>query len=513
MALIIAFVIFLVYIFVVRPYYLRWKYSRYSNIMLGKKFIPVLGNFKQAIDCIRAGKVHYTWYKEEAEEVKNFDMKLNFEGCHPILYMVSKTACEEFVKHGRVDIDRSTVRLGFAEMLHGSIVNKCTTKNIFQRRKNMTQLLGLNSASRYIKKFPLIPKILSCTRNLLDSMPEQKPIDLLQEMTELVFNIFNEVLFGKDITELVTKLYPYENSDGTTEEVTLREILIRLSRCYIVQHLSPLTSIMLYFGADTLYYLNPYKRDKKNLDTFKGAIRSIVSTSKETNSIGNKLYGFSDTTEEEKICDLLVIMVGGSETSSHSLVSCLYFLKKHPETLVKLRKELEKEGLVKDSDLSTWKREKLQDCTYLSCFIKEVMRVDPTVIETFIYVTNKETKICNVPIPKGFQIRLDMMTSNYDSDKWLYPEKFIPERHDFDSEFYQKSKQAGKVQDVYTRRPFGHGIRNCPGQTYAILEIKVILAYLVTHIDFEFELEDMNNEGIGFGLGTQFNPKIHISKK
>jgi len=38
--------------------------------------------------------------------------------------------------------------------------------------------------------------------------------------------------------------------------------------------------------------------------------------------------------------------------------------------------------------------------------------------------------------------------------------------------------------------------------SFAMLEIKVVLAYLLTNFDFEVENELLTREGVGFGLGS-----------
>uniref|UniRef100_A0A7S3KQG3 Cytochrome P450 n=1 Tax=Euplotes crassus TaxID=5936 RepID=A0A7S3KQG3_EUPCR len=218
-------------------------------------------------------------------------------------------------------------------------------------------------------------------------------------------------------------------------------------------------------------------------------------------------------TEEEKLDDLIGIMLAGTETTAHSLVSCLYFLNKYPEALKKLREELKSEGFTKTDDfINQCTVEKFQSCTYLNSVVKETLRRDTAVSETFDYVSSSDIKICDVPIKKGTKIRIDAVSSHFDERKWLEPESFIPERFDFDSEFYQKSKKMGKVADIYSRRSFSHGNRNCPGQSFALLEMKLVIAYFVTHIDFNYSKEDLSNENIGFGMGSQFVPNITIRK-
>ena len=56
-------------------------------------------------------------------------------------------------------------------------------------------------------------------------------------------------------------------------------------------------------------------------------------------------------------------------------------------------------------------------------------------------------------------------------------------------------------------------MRACPGQTLAILEIKVILAYFFMKFDYEVDPEILQKEGVGFGLGSHFKLNIKLKKR
>mmetsp|Transcript_32853 Transcript_32853/g.32191 ORF Transcript_32853/g.32191 Transcript_32853/m.32191 type:complete len:108 (-) Transcript_32853:13-336(-) len=103
-----------------------------------------------------------------------------------------------------------------------------------------------------------------------------------------------------------------------------------------------------------------------------------------------------------------------------------------------------------------------------------------------------------------------IVEANTSHTDWLQPNSFKPERHDPESEFYEKSTQQGKIQNIYSRRTFGHGPRSCPGQILASLELKIFTAYFLTHMEYDVPEEDLSNDHIGFGIGTQFNPKFKI---
>mmetsp|Transcript_8162 Transcript_8162/g.7754 ORF Transcript_8162/g.7754 Transcript_8162/m.7754 type:complete len:102 (-) Transcript_8162:33-338(-) len=79
--------------------------------------------------------------------------------------------------------------------------------------------------------------------------------------------------------------------------------------------------------------------------------------------------------------------------------------------------------------------------------------------------------------------------------------------------FINKSKELGLTGGVYSRRSFGHGNRACPGQSFALLEMKIAIAYFTLHLEYNFSEEDLSKDGIGFALMSQFNPKVACKRK
>eukprot|EP00343_Euplotes_focardii_P003641 CAMPEP_0205816420 /NCGR_PEP_ID=MMETSP0205-20121125/22684_1 /ASSEMBLY_ACC=CAM_ASM_000278 /TAXON_ID=36767 /ORGANISM="Euplotes focardii, Strain TN1" /LENGTH=103 /DNA_ID=CAMNT_0053104701 /DNA_START=663 /DNA_END=971 /DNA_ORIENTATION=- len=100
--------------------------------------------------------------------------------------------------------------------------------------------------------------------------------------------------------------------------------------------------------------------------------------------------------------------------------------------------------------------------------------------------------------------KIDLMTSHFNEAHWMEPLSFKPERHDPESDFYKVAKSKGITSDTYSRRTFSHGLRSCPGMSFATLEMKVIVAYFVSFYDIKFSEEDLQNDGIGFGFGSHF---------
>jgi len=164
------------------------------------------------------------------------------EGTQPCILVVSNKACKEFSESLVTSIERCNSRKGMSEMLTHCFVNDKTDKSTLQRRKNFSQWLGLSSSSRYI------PRMIESCQEVVDKMANEEKADIMSYMNMVTFNIFTKILFGDEVDELATKLYPYENPDGATEDITLREFLIRLTREYLATLYNPICFIFPFIS-------------------------------------------------------------------------------------------------------------------------------------------------------------------------------------------------------------------------------------------------------------------------
>jgi len=57
---------------------------------------------------------------------------------------------------------------------------------------------------------------------------------------------------------------------------------------------------------------------------------------------------------------------------------------------------------------------------------------------------------------------------------------------------------------------FSYGERKCPGQAFALLELKVALTYLLTHYDFDVPQEFLNRNNTGFAICTEEDIEMTI---
>jgi cytochrome P450 len=491
----LSFVIYLMYIIFYIPLKVRSKYSKYKNVYMAPKFVPIAGDMMNHLNDEKAGKVHYHHKKELANVIKDYDLKLQMEGITPYILVISSQATKEFVQNQPLKIDKSLKKKGFFKMFEGSFGGEPTTEKTKLRRKLFTSLLGLNSSSKYI------PTIIDCCDVALKDL---KPGDVSFQhaMNTLTFNSFSRILFGKDLEQLINKPIPFVKSDGSIEQVSMVESFIRTGKDYLEEYYSPLASMFPILSSKGLY--KQFGINDKNFDTFKNAMRNMLKETKDKDSVLYQIRESGEFSEDEIFHDLILFMVGGTESSSHSLTAAFYYLKKYPDILAKVKKELEEYDIKKGSGLKdAISFDSINKLEYVTNFVKEVLRYDTVVSDTFDYRANQDVTICGVPISKGTMMKIDILTAHHNDATWMDPFAFEPDRFDAESEFYAEAKKQSKSSDSYSRRSFSFGLRNCPGQSFAMLQIKVIISYLSVLLNYDIDEATLNKEGIGFGLGSK----------
>ena len=80
---------------------------------------------------------------------------------------------------------------------------------------------------------------------------------------------------------------------------------------------------------------------------------------------------------------MIAFLVGGTESTAHTLTSILYFLKKNPEKYDVLMKELSQYGFKRfNESLESFEKENLHEVNYLNYTIREALRMDAPFFES-----------------------------------------------------------------------------------------------------------------------------------
>ena len=196
----------------------------------------------------------------------------------------------------------------------------------------------------------------------------------------------------------------------------------------------------------------------ENVGAVHNRLKECLKKTKDNESYYAQIRDSNLFTEDEIISDLMLMLFAGTDTTSHTGISMMYYLGKYPETREKLRKNYEKAGIITKDGLQCDKLsiKNLEECEYAEYFIKETFRLDHTAAETVAYEAVENTEICGVPIQKGTLLSINLFGPHYSPKEWREPLKFIPERFDPDSEYFM-SPWTGKARDQLAFIPFSFG--------------------------------------------------------
>jgi cytochrome P450 len=200
------------------------------------------------------------------------------------------------------------------------------------------------------------------------------------------------------------------------------------------------------------------------------------------------------------------LVLGGTDTSANSLSFIVYELARHPEVVRKLREELDAAAAgTPDGRLDF---DKISNLAYLDAVIKEVtmiilcfvakekikagflivifglfcayqgLRLHPVVPIVF-RLAREDLTIAGYHLKSGTGIVYDLYSNQTDPALFPSPLSFLPER------FLNLSGTSDGPEGLgYAYIPFGYGVRKCPGQLLAMLQMKIVLSRLVQGYDF-----------------------------
>jgi len=195
-------------------------------------------------------------------------------------------------------------------------------------------------------------------------------------------------------------------------------------------------------------------------------------------------------------------MFEGHDTTASGIFWTLYLLGRHPEALRKVQEEVDE---VWDNRGGKSLVEVAKDLQYLTCVVKESLRLFPPV-PLIARIVNEDVDVGEgrvLPAGSSFGIAPFLLHRNHNF--WENPDDFMPER-------FLLENSVKRHPFAYV--PFSAGPRNCIGQKFALLEEKIVLSqflrrFNVTSLQSPEDL-DLSAEII---LRTQSGLSVKISNR
>ncbi len=173
----------------------------------------------------------------------------------------------------------------------------------------------------------------------------------------------------------------------------------------------------------------------------------------------------SPMTDQELLDEMITLLLAGHETSAVSLAWLVQRVLERPAVLTQLRAEVQEVtggGPLQAKDVARLR--------YTDAVIREAMRFD-TLLPLVVRSLQRDLRIAGWDLPAGTIVAPSALLVHENPRIWPEPHEFRPER------FLER-----KVP-TYEWLPFGGGHRRCLGVSFALFEMTVVLATLVTRVD------------------------------
>lgn len=170
------------------------------------------------------------------------------------------------------------------------------------------------------------------------------------------------------------------------------------------------------------------------------------------------------------------------------LVWTVSLLLNNRHVLKKVQQELDihigKERRVKESDI-----DKL---IYLQAIVKETLRLYPAGFLGSPREFTEDCKLADYHIPKGTRLIINLWKTHRDPQVWFDPLEFRPER------FLTTHKDFDVKGQNFELIPFGAGRRICPGISFSLHMLHLVLANLL----HAFELSTPSHESVNMTVNA-----------
>lgn len=463
---IISFVLYIIY-----SQFIRFYYSP-LNYLPSVPFVPILGSVPELIRC-EAGEFGERWMNNLKASVYRYYWL--FGG------------------------DR--VMVCDADVIKGILVNK---SKIYQKSKLaymlLKSLLGdglvtsegeIHSRNRKIcntsfrpsvlnKMVPLFEKagkdLIDMWLNSINALQCDKnnkiynDIPIMSEMSNLTLDVIGKFAFDYDFHAI-----QHCRSEVTTN---FRKILgeFQLSWINILQFIFP------FLRKVRGKYLNNFEMGVEQINEVvysviekkQHELETSTEDSDATNLLCNLLKAkYTDSQEilnDKQLRDeVLTFMLAGHETTSVGMTWILHHLAKYPEIQANVRKEVRSILPQVGEPLTS---EHLEKMSYLTCVIKETLRLFPPV-PMVIRQAMEDNYIEGYYFPKGIEVNINIISLHRNPKYWEDPLEFRPERFEDPNNIYP-----------YSFIPFIAGSRMCIGHKFALMEMKTVVALLIDKFEF-----------------------------
>ncbi|CAH2989301.1 unnamed protein product [Chilo suppressalis] len=352
-----------------------------------------------------------------------------------------------------------------------------------QRRKILTPTFHFSILQRFCV---IIENNSRRMVEILNNSPGEK-IDVVSLMSEFTLNSICETAMGTRFSEEIVE-----------KGVSYRTAIHSIGKCLVQR----MTRVILH--NDFIFNHSALgKEQNKSIEKIQNFTGKVIKDRKayiekygvenleDDDKKDNKEYNMNNRRKPTAMLDLLLhaqknnliddegiqeevdtFMFEGHDTTSCGLMYCLMLLANHKDIQDKIFEELH--TIFDESDRSA-SYDDLSEMRYLECCIKESLRLYPPVP----FISRQITESIDLG---GYKIPSDVFCHIHIYDLHRREELF-PDPLKFDPDRFLPENCIGRHPYAYI--PFSAGPRNCIGQKFAMMEMKLALSAILRRFDLK----------------------------
>ncbi|XP_056176049.1 cytochrome P450 81E8-like [Syzygium oleosum] len=326
--------------------------------------------------------------------------------------------------------------------------------------------------------------LLTLNKRTSSSPGDFTKVELRSMFLEMIVNIVVRMMTGKR--------YYGEDVTNVEEARSFREMISEILQ-YTFGGVYPgdFLSILRLVFRD--YEKNVSRLSKRLNEFLQNLIEEHRASSKKgggrsTDTMVDHLLSLQETQPEYYTDEIIkgltmVMVVGGTDTSTTTMEWAMSFLLSNPNSLKRAAEELDsvigQECLIDETDIAK--------LPYLQNIVSETLRLKPPAPFLVPHMSSEDCTIGGYNVPRQTTVFINAWSIHRDPNLWDDATSFKPERFE--------NGDDGQFKFL----PFGRGRRACPGEDMAQRVINLALGSLIQC----FEWKSISEEGINMPKGVQ----------
>ncbi|KAL3105664.1 hypothetical protein niasHT_029080 [Heterodera trifolii] len=354
-----------------------------------------------------------------------------------------------------------------------------------RQRRMLLPIFHFSMLEQYTPTFNKYGRML--TKNLAELQGRRELVDLSPLLIKCALYNVTESVMGvqMDLEQKVGRNYM-----EAIKKFGIYHAIYALGPLYI---LFPITWYLFGHGFATRKAVKALKafsskvvEDRIRINEANGGIRKDGLMHSEGSLYKGKIMAFLDflltLREEQKLNTAQVreqvdaFMFGGHDTIAHGMMWFLWSMACHPDFQDKLRAEIADHFGVAtqgETELELTASD-VNKLPYLDRCLRETMRMFP-VFPVLERELQADLRIGDKTLPRGATIAIPPLIIHHNEKVW-------PRHWEFDPDNFLPERVAKR--SPYDYLPFSAGPRNCLGNRFAILELKIILVHVFRRLRF-----------------------------